>query len=134
MTSPLPPWTRWGFVAAAGYNFGILGVTYGLNNPVLFDADPTVWSAPSSILVMLWGLAYLSLARDHEHARWTVLVFAIEKALYGALWLRYLLADSTDLAAITAQDPLTGVFLGAYGAGDLLFCAFFAWVFFRLTR
>ena len=77
---------------------------------------------------MLWGLAYLAVARNYAAVPTLVLVFAIEKAIYVTTWIAWMSSWGSDLGSIWTRDPLTAIFFVIYGPNDLMFGIFFAWV------
>ena len=119
----------WGFVIAALYNSGIVYSSKGFGGD-LGAIDP-LFSPLGCVGILLWGLAYLAMARSYKHAPAVVFVFALEKLMYGAHWLVWMRNHGSDLPEITAADPVTGSFFGAYGSGDLVFMVFFGWVAWR---
>jgi len=118
-----------GFGLAALYNVCIIVFSKGFSND-LGAVDP-LFGPGGCIGVLLWGLAYLALARSYSTAPAVALVFAFEKLFYGCHWLLWLKDHSSELPAITESDPLTGSFFSIYGTGDLVFMVFFGWVAWR---
>jgi hypothetical protein len=102
---------------------GILLFSRGFHNPHLGQAFPGLFGNWGLVCIMLWGLAYLSVASSYKKVPLLIAVFALEKAVYVASWLWWL--SHHDLAALWAQDPLTGAFFALYGIIDLGFCLFF---------
>ena len=120
------------FVGAGIFNSGILLFSKGLSDN-LGEVDP-LFNFGGCIGILLWGLAYASTAMSHEQTPATSLVFALEKLFYGAHWLLWLSAEGGKLPAMLKADPLTGAFFCLYGAGDLAFMAFFAYVAWKWRR
>jgi len=121
-----------GFWLAGAYNvFGMLLFSKFFTNPVLPAVDPVVFSSLGQVAIILWGLAYWSVARTYRHVPLLALVFAIEKLVYAFTWLAWMLAKGHTLPAIAAESPLSAMFFAVYGAGDFVFCLFFAWVAWR---
>ena len=113
-----------GFIAAGLTNIlGILLFSRGFQNPLLGQAFPALFGNWGLVCIMLWGLAYLSVASSYRKVPLLIAVFALEKAVYVASWLWWLVHN--DLAAVWGQDPLTGAFFALYGIIDLTFCLFF---------
>ncbi|WP_414044168.1 hypothetical protein ACMGE9_05065 [Macrococcus sp. EM39E] len=124
--------TSIGFILAGLYNlFGILIFSQGFTNPLLNKYDPIVFSWVGQLSIMLWGLAYISVARNYSKVPYLILVFAIEKALYVYVWAAWLIGDSNQLNELS-DFPLTKVFFTIYGIGDLISGLFFAIVVYKL--
>lgn len=125
--------TTVGFLAAGLYNVvGILWVSRFFTNTVLFDAEPDLFGPRGCVLVVIWGLAYVSVATRSADVPGLCGVFAVEKAFYTVAWLQGL--QQHVLSDVFDADALTGFFLATYGAGDALFGVFFAWVAWRSVR
>lgn len=125
--------TTVGFLAAGLYNVvGILWVSRFFTNIVLFDAEPDLFGPRGCVLVVIWGLAYVSVATRSVDVPGLCGVFAVEKAFYTVAWLQGL--QQHVLSDVFEADALTGFFLATYGAGDALFGVFFAWVAWRSVR
>lgn len=124
-----------GFLLAGAYNvFGMLVFTKLFTNPVLSAVDPTVFSWLGQVAIVLWGLAYWSVAKNYRSVPLLVLVFAIEKLIYFIAWLDWMLEKGNTLPSIAAQSPLSALLFATYGAGDLAFGVFFAMVAWRSWR
>jgi len=83
------------------------------------------------LMILIWGLAYLSVAKDFAKAKWLIVVFSIEKFIYGFVWTKWLL--NNKLSAVYAEDAMAGIFYTIYGANDWLFFCFFTYVFLRIS-
>lgn len=124
---PRPLVTK-GFLLAGAYNvFGMLLFSQLFMNPLLASTDPAVFSWLGQVGIVLWGLAYWAVANTYHHVPKLVAVFAFEKLVYTLTWLRWLSEKAQTLPAIANESPLTAVFFSVYGAGDFVFCLFFAW-------
>ncbi|STZ75412.1 hypothetical protein [Bergeriella denitrificans] len=122
----------YGFILAALYNIvGILVFSQFFTNGLLAKHDPMVFSWLGQVSILLWGLAYGSVAANYHKVPYLVAVFALEKAVYVYVWADWLL-NNNQLAQL-ADSPMTALFFQIYGLGDLIFCLFFAWVFAKLT-
>lgn len=122
-----------GFVLAAAWNIiGILCSSRFFTNRLLATVDPVVCSWLGQVSIILWGLAYLSVAKSYRLVPWLVVVFFLEKMLYGVTWLKWLIAKGKTLPKIASESFLTATFYSTYGAGDLIFGFFFGWVALRL--
>ena len=117
-----------GFILAALMNFSVLLFSRGFTNTAINEADPVVMSNFGLLMIVMWGLAYLSATTISSNIKWLAGVFAIEKLIYGVVWLNWQLENS--LEAVYSTDLFAGVFYSIYGLNDLFFMAFFAWVFF----
>ena len=128
-------WISYTFVAAALFNIvGILWATRGLTNQYLMGLHP-LFSPWGCGAIILWGLAYLALARSYESAPWVALVFALEKFYYVAVWITFLQSSARpSFAEIAAANPGAASFYRSFGIGDGLFGIFFLYVFLRFVR
>lgn len=126
-TTPLAPWIRNGFIIAGLFNAGIILVSHGFSNN-LGVVDP-LFSPAGCQLILLWGLAYLSVAKAVHLAPHIALVFALEKLFYGVTWIRGWMAYGDQLSAHPFDVAL---FFRTYGAADLAFGLFFGVVWWRL--
>lgn len=121
---------RNGLIAAGAMNIGgVLLCSRGFSNVAINSADPVVMSNFGLLMIVVWGLAYLGAATISSSIKWLAGAFAIEKLVYGMVWLRWLSENS--LATLYSKDLFAGVFFSIYGANDLLFMLFFVWVFFQ---
>lgn len=124
---------RLGFILAGLAN--ILGVSILsslLTNEAIPETDPVVMSQFGLLMIMVWGLVFISVSNSFGKVRWLVGVFVIEKLVYVIAWLRWIL--SNDLSAVFEKDAMAGIFYSIYGPNDLIFLIFFAFVFFRLGK
>ena len=122
-------WKNIGFVAAGLMNIGgVLVFSRAFTNTAINEADPVVMSNFGLLMIVVWGLAYLGAATVTSGIRWIAGAFALEKLVYVVVWFQWLSANS--LEDLYAKDVLAGVFFSIYGANDLVFMLFFAWVFF----
>ena len=122
---------RYGFIAAGLANIiGVLGSSRFLTNEAINQLDPVVMSNFGLIMILVWGAAYIAVAKAHEAVPLLAAVFCIEKAIYSAVWIQWQL--NNNLADAYALDFQAGVFYSIYGLNDIAFMLFFGWVF--LTR
>ncbi len=122
-------WKNIGFVAAGLMNIGgVLVFSRAFTNTAINEADPVVMSNFGLLMIVVWGLAYLGAATVTSGVRWIAGAFALEKLVYVVVWFQWLSANS--LEDLYAKDVWAGVFFSIYGANDLVFMLFFAWVFF----
>ena len=121
--------TNIGLIAAGLMNIGgVLVFSRGFTNTAINQADPVVMSNFGLLMIVVWGLAYLGAATVTSGIRWIAGAFALEKLVYVVVWFQWLSANSLD--DLYAKDVWAGVFFSIYGANDLVFMLFFAWVFF----
>ncbi len=115
-----------GFILAGIYNLvGILGFTQFFTDRTLMENDPIVFSWLGQIAIILWGLAYLSVARSFWNVPYLVVVFCLEKMLYAGAWLYWLATTPEKLDVLAGQSMLMFCFFASYGFGDFLFGLFF---------
>lgn len=135
MTKSLALITTTGFILAGAYNvFGMLLFSQFFSNEILSTVDPEVFSWLGQVAVVLWGLAYWSVANSYQYVPFLVLLFAVEKLVYSVTWVHWMLEKQQTLPAIAADSLLTATFYSSYGIGDIVFCIFFTWVAVRLLR
>jgi hypothetical protein len=121
-------WVKKGLIAAGLMNItGVLLFSRALTNPAINNADPVVMSNFGLIMIMVWGLAYLSAATIRSNIKWLVAVFAVEKLIYVVVWSVWL--SNNSLPQLYSNDAFAGAFFGIYGLNDFVFMLFFAWVF-----
>lgn len=121
---------RNGLVAAGIMNIsGVLVFSRGFTNTAINSADPVVMSNFGLLMIVVWGLAYLGAAAVTSGIKWLAAAFALEKLVYVVAWVWWLSENS--LARLYEQDLFAGIFYSIYGLNDLVFMAFFVWVFFQ---
>lgn len=121
-----------GFIAASAMNIsGVLIFSRFFTNSVITESDPVIMSNFGLLMIVIWGLAYLSVSEDYNKVKWIVGVFAIEKFIYGFVWIKWLL--NNDISLVYAKDTMAGIFYTIYGINDWIFFFFFAYVFFGLA-
>ena len=104
---------REGFFLAGLYNFiGVLGFTQFFTDTTLMDNDPIVFSWLGQILILLWGLAYWSVAKRFWQVPVLLWVFCVEKLVYFGAWLHWLLTTPEKLNVMGMVATL-GMFLFA---------------------
>jgi hypothetical protein len=125
-------WIRRVFVGAGLANvLGMLLASRLFTNAELGRAYPELFSTEGVVLVMLWGAAYISVARCYRDVPWLLLVFVVEKAFYGWTWIQWRVAHGPGLRELLAADRLTGIFYAGYGIVDISFGVFFLYAFVR---
>ncbi len=119
---------RNGLIAASAMNIGgAILFSKGFTNEAINEADPVVMSNFGLIMIVVWGLAYGGASAIRSNISWLLAVFAIEKLVYGVVWVRWLSANS--LSSLYEQDLLAGVYYSIYGLNDFVFMLFFLWAF-----
>lgn len=122
-----------GLIAAGLMNIGgVLVFSRAFTNSAINIADPVVMSNFGLLMIVVWGLAYLSSATIKSNIRWLAAVFAIEKLVYFVFWVLWLLGNS--LTELYSKDVFAGVFFSIYGINDFVFMLFFASVFIFESR
>jgi len=120
------------FLLAGAWNVGgMLLFSKFFTNRLLASLDPAVFSWLGQIAVVLWGLAYCSVAKSYPYVPWLLVVFFVEKMIYAGRWLAWLIAHGKTLPKIASESFLTATFYAIYGAGDLLFGFIFGWLALR---
>ncbi|MCB7479823.1 hypothetical protein [Christiangramia sediminis] len=119
-----------GFVIAGLMNMSVLVFSRFFTNPVIPEFDPMVMSNFGLLMIVIWGLAYISVAKNYQDIKWLVGVFAIEKFIYGYIWINWMSHNS--IADVYDKDLFSGLFYSVYGINDWIFFFFFSFVFIRL--
>ncbi len=116
------------FVLAGLVNIvGTLVFSTGFTNDYLTELYPAVFSWLGLIAIMLWGAAYIAVAKSHRQVPALVGVFVAEKLVYFGTWVLWLGGAHPSLGEIFGKSMLTGAFYASYGLIDLAFGLFFAW-------
>lgn len=121
-----------GFIIAGLMNMSVLIFSRLFTNPVIAQSDPDVMSNFGLLMIVIWGLTYISVAKTYRNVKWLVLVFAIEKLIYGIVWARWMFNNS--VSEVFDKDMMAGIFYSIYGINDWTFFFFFLIVFIRLHR
>lgn len=82
------------------------------------------------LMIVVQGFAYLSVAKSYAKIKWLVAVFAVEKLIYGIIWVQWSLQN--DVSPIFEEDLMTGIFYSISGINDIPFYVFFTYVFIKL--
>lgn len=99
-----------GLIAAAMMNFsGVLIFSRGFTSSAINNADPLLMSNFGLLMIVVWGLAYLSAATIRSNIRWLTGVFALEKFVYFVFWILWLLGNS--LSEVYSKDVFAGIFI-----------------------
>lgn len=121
-----------GFILSGLMNLTVLVFSRFFSNSTIPEYDPMVMSNFGLLMIVIWGLAYISVAKNYEKVKWIVGVFAIEKSIYGYIWINWML--NNKVSEVYEKDTMAGLFYSVYGLNDLLFCAFFLLVFIKITN
>jgi hypothetical protein len=121
-----------GFILAGLMNLSVLIFSRGFTNETIPAFDPDVMSNFGLLMIVLWGLAYISVAKNYQAVKWLVAVFAIEKIVYGYVWVQWMLDNS--ISDVFDKDMMAGTFYAIYGINDILFALFFLFVLFRVSK
>lgn len=115
-----------GFHLAALCNIaGILLFNKGFTSDALGQPFPELFGRWGQACVILWGLAYWACARNYRTMSGLVRVFALEKVVYVASWLYWLVLRGTTLPQLWSVDPMVAIFYASYGILDFSFAIFF---------
>ena len=124
-----------GFRLAGAANIvGVLVFSLAFTNERLIKLNPAVLSRFGLISIMLWGLAYLSVASSYTAVPFLIGVFALEKLIYVVSWLVWIREHGQELPSLFTESPLTATFYTFYGPNDFIFGVFFAYVAMRDLR
>lgn len=121
-----------GFVVAGLMNSSVLVFSRFFTNPTIAEFDPVVMSNFGLLMILIWGFAYISVAKNYAKVKWLVGVFAVEKLIYGCVWINWFL--NNNIYDVYEQDMMAGIFYSIYGINDWLFFVFFSYVFVRVIR
>lgn len=121
-----------GFVLAGLFNMTVLIFSRFFTNSVIPESDPIVMSNFGLLMIVVWGLAYISVAKNYYTVKWLVAVFAIEKLIYGFIWIKWML--NNNVFDVFSKDIMAGIFYSIYGVNDWIFFIFFLLVFIRLIK
>jgi len=121
-----------GFIIAGLMNLSVLIFSRFFTNTTIPEVDPEVMSNFGLLMIVLWGLAYISVAKNYQNLKWLVGVFAIEKFAYGFNWAKWML--NNNISDVYEKDTMAGIFYSIYGVNDWVFFVFFLFVFLRIFR
>lgn len=119
-----------GFIIAGLMNLSVLIFSRFFTNSTIPEFDPAVMSNFGLLMIVFWGLAYMSVAKNYNNLKWLVGVFVVEKFAYGFNWTKWIL--NNNLSDVYEKDTMAGMFYSVYGINDWVFFVFFLFVFFRL--
>ena len=118
-----------GFILSGLMNLTVLVFSRLFSNPTIREYDPVVMSNFGLLMIVIWGLAYIAIAYNYEKVIGLVGVFAIEKSIYGYIWINWML--NNNVSEVYEKDFMAGLFYSIYGVNDLFFCLFFLFVFIK---
>lgn len=119
-----------GFITAGLMNASVLIFSRFFTNETINEYDQNVMSNFGLVMILIWGLAYISVAKTYHEVKWLVGVFALEKLIYGGIWINWMLSNT--ISEVYEKDIMAGVFYSIYGVNDCIFFIFFLTVFFNL--
>jgi hypothetical protein len=115
-------------ISAAIMNFlGVLLFSKLFTNQALNEADPVVMSNFGLLMILVWGLAYLSAALITSNIAWIMGVFVLVKAIYVIRWATWL--SGNNLTGVFETDIFAGLFYSIYGLNDFVFMILFICAF-----
>ena len=122
-----------GFILSGLSNIvAVLILSKFFTNSFIPKYDNVVMSNFGLLMIVVWGFAYISVAKNLSKVKWIVAVFAVEKLIYGVIWIIWRL--NNDVSVIFNEDTMAGIFYSIYGINDLLFFLFFTYVFIKLLK
>jgi hypothetical protein len=121
-----------GFIISGLMNASVLIFSRLFTNSTIPEFDPNVLSNFGLLMIFIWGLAYISVAKNYDKVKWLVGVFAVEKFIYGCVWTNWIL--NNNISDVYEKDIMAGMFYSIYGINDWVFFVFFILVFFRLSK
>jgi hypothetical protein len=121
-----------GFIIAGLMNMSVLIFSRLFTNSTIAEFDPSVMSNFGLVMIIIWGLAYISIFKNYHKVKWLVGVLAIEKLIYGLVWINWMLHNT--ISDVYDKDIMAGLFYSIYGINDWAFFIFFSVVFLRLAK
>ena len=73
-------------------------------------------------MIMVWGCAFLAVAKSFHKVKWLVGVFVLEKIAYVIAYVFWF--SNNSLQEVYDQDLLAGIFYSLYGLNDFIFMIF----------
>lgn len=123
---------RQGFIISGLMNLTVLIFSRFFTNPTIPEFDPVVMSNFGLLMIVLWGLAYMSIAKNYREVKWLVGVFVVEKFVYGYVWINWIL--NNNISDVYKEDMMAGIFYSIYGVNDWIFFVFFLLVFIKIFK
>ena len=121
-----------GFIVSGLMNISVLISSRLFTNSTIPEFDQQVLSNFGLLMIVIWGLAYIAVAKNFYQVKWLVGVFAIEKFIYGYVWINWL--TKNNISDVFKKDKMAGMFYASYGVNDWIFFVFFLLVFLRLSK
>ena len=121
-----------GFIVAGFMNMTALIFSRFFTNETINEYDPMVMSNFGLLMILVWGLAYIAIAKQFHHVKWIIAVFALEKFIYGYVWANWMI--NHHIKEVFEKDLMAGMFYTMYGINDWIFFVFFSFVFIYLIR
>ena len=121
-----------GFLIAGLMNATVLIFSKLFTNSIITEFDPQVMSNFGLLMIFIWGLAYMSVAKNYHQVKRLVGIFAIEKFIYGYVWTNWMLHN--NVSDVFEKDLMAGLFYSTYGINDWVFFIFFSFVFIRISK
>lgn len=121
-----------GFIISGFMNLTVLIFSRLFSNSTIPEYDPVVMSNFGLLMIVIWGLAFISVAYNYQKIKWLVAVFALEKFIYGYIWINWI--QNNNISEVYTKDTMAGLFYSVYGVNDILFCLFFLMVFIHLFK
>ncbi|WP_339924540.1 hypothetical protein [uncultured Cyclobacterium sp.] len=118
-----------GFMLSGLMNLTVLIFSRFFTNSTIPEFDPVVMSNFGLLMIVIWGLAYMAIAYNYDKVPWLIGIFAIEKSIYGYIWINWML--NNNVSEVYEKDTMAGIFYSIYGINDLLFCLFFLLIFLK---
>jgi hypothetical protein len=75
-----------GIIISGLMNASVLIFSRFFTNTTITKIDPEVMSNFGLLMIFIWGLAYISVAKSYSKVKWLIAIFAIEKFIYGFIW------------------------------------------------
>ncbi|WP_372919811.1 hypothetical protein [Salegentibacter sp.] len=121
-----------GFIIAGLMNLSVLILSRFFTNSTIPEFDPDVMSNFGLLMIVLWGLAYMSIAKNYYKVKWLVGIFVAEKFIYGYVWVKWIL--NNNISDVYKKDTMAGIFYSLYGINDWIFFVFFLLVFIKIFK
>ena len=113
-------------------NLTVLIFSRFFTNSTIPEFDPVVMSNFGLLIIVLWGLAYMSVAKNYHKVKWLVGVFVVGKFIYGYVWIKWIL--NNNISDVYKKDTMAGIFYSIYGINDWIFFVFFLLVFIKIFK